>query len=35
VRECENLVAMFQQPLSQAKPEEKWLLMERVFKLES
>src|SRR5215469_7428615 len=34
VREWEELMWQFQQPLPQAKPGEKWLLMERVFKLE-
>ncbi|MGD0693552.1 MAG: L-rhamnose mutarotase [Terriglobia bacterium] len=35
VEEWEKLMWKFQQPLPQAKPGEKWLLMERVFKLES
>jgi L-rhamnose mutarotase len=30
----EKLMWTFQQPLPQAKPGEKWLLMERIFKLE-
>jgi L-rhamnose mutarotase len=34
VQEWESLMGTFQKPLSQAKPGEKWLLMERVFKLE-
>jgi L-rhamnose mutarotase len=34
VREWEELMWRFQQPLPQAKPGEKWLLMERIFKLE-
>jgi L-rhamnose mutarotase len=33
VREWEALMWNFQQPLPQAKPGEKWLLMERIFKL--
>ena len=33
VQEWENLMWKFQKPLPQAKPGEKWLLMERVFKL--
>ena len=33
VREWEQLMWSFQQPLPEAKPGEKWLLMERVFKL--
>jgi L-rhamnose mutarotase len=33
VREWETLMWNFQQPLPQAKPGEKWLLMERIFKL--
>ena len=35
VQEWENLMWKFQQPLPEAKPGEKWLLMERVFKLEA
>lgn len=35
VQQWENLMWRFQQALPQAKPGEKWLLMERVFKLES
>jgi L-rhamnose mutarotase len=34
VQEWETLMGTFQQLLPQAKPGEKWLLMERVFKLE-
>lgn len=34
MREWEQLMWKFQQPLAQAKPGEKWLLMERIFKLE-
>jgi L-rhamnose mutarotase len=34
VQEWEQLMWKFQQPLPQAKPGEKWMLMERVFKLE-
>jgi len=34
VREWEELMWNFQQALPQAKPGEKWLLMERIFKLE-
>lgn len=34
VQEWETLMSTFQQLLPQAKPGEKWLLMERVFKLE-
>jgi L-rhamnose mutarotase len=34
VREWEELMSTFQKPLQQAKPGEKWLLMERIFKLE-
>jgi L-rhamnose mutarotase len=34
VREWEELMWRFQQTLPQAKPGEKWLLMERIFKLE-
>jgi L-rhamnose mutarotase len=34
VQEWEALMLTFQKPLPQAKPDEKWLLMERVFKLE-
>lgn len=33
VQEWENLMWKFQQPLPQAKPGEKWLLMERIFTL--
>ena len=33
VQEWEKLMWKFQQPLPEAKPGEKWLLMERVFKL--
>ncbi len=35
VREWEELMWKFQKPLPQAKPGEKWLLMERIFKLET
>ena len=35
VREWEQLMWKFQQSLPEAKPGEKWLLMERIFKLES
>jgi L-rhamnose mutarotase len=35
VQEWENLMWKFQHPLPEAKPGEKWLLMERVFKLEA
>jgi L-rhamnose mutarotase len=35
VQEWEALMWKFQQPLPEAKPGEKWLLMERVFKLEA
>ena len=34
VREWEELMWTFQQPLPGAKPGEKWLLMDRIFKLE-
>ncbi len=34
VQDWEKLMWKFQQPLPQAKPGEKWLLMERIFKLE-
>jgi len=34
VREWEELMWKFQRPLPEAKPSEKWLLMERIFKLE-
>jgi L-rhamnose mutarotase len=34
VREWEELMWKFQKPLQQAKSGEKWLLMERIFKLE-
>jgi len=34
VREWEELMWKFQQPLPNAKPGEKWLLMERIFQLE-
>jgi L-rhamnose mutarotase len=34
VREWEELMWKFQTPLPQAKPGEKWLLMDRIFKLE-
>ena len=35
VQEWEQLMWKFQQALPQSKPGEKWLLMERIFKLES
>ena len=35
VKEWENLMWKFQQSLPQAKPGEKWLLMDRIFKLEN
>jgi L-rhamnose mutarotase len=35
VQEWERLMWKFQRPLPQAKPGEKWLLMERIFKLDS
>jgi L-rhamnose mutarotase len=34
VQEWEQLMWRFQRPLPQAKPGEKWLLMDRIFKLE-
>ncbi|MGB7281670.1 MAG: L-rhamnose mutarotase [Candidatus Acidiferrum sp.] len=34
VREWEELMWKFQEPLAEAGPGEKWLLMERIFKLE-
>jgi L-rhamnose mutarotase len=34
VREWEELMWKFQKPLPNAKPGEKWLLMEKIFKLE-
>jgi L-rhamnose mutarotase len=34
VREWEELMWKFQRPLPQAAPGEKWLLMDRIFKLE-
>ena len=34
VQEWEKLMWTFQNPLPEAKPGEKWLLMERIFKLE-
>jgi L-rhamnose mutarotase len=34
VQEWENLMWRFQQPLSGAKPGEKWQLMQRIFQLE-
>jgi L-rhamnose mutarotase len=34
VREWEGLMWKFQKPLPNAKPGEKWMLMERIFKLE-
>jgi L-rhamnose mutarotase len=35
VQEWENLMWKFQQSLRQAKPGEKWVLMEKIFELES
>jgi L-rhamnose mutarotase len=35
VQEWEKLMWKFQEPLPQAKPGEKWMLMERIFKLET
>jgi L-rhamnose mutarotase len=35
VQEWEDLMWKFQAPLPQAKPGEKWLLMERIFELET
>jgi len=35
VQQWEKLMWRFQEPLPQAKPGEKWLLMERIFKLEN
>jgi len=35
VQEWEKLMWKYQQPLPTAKPGDKWLLMERIFKLES
>jgi L-rhamnose mutarotase len=35
VQQWEQLMWKFQRPLPQAKPGEKWLLMERIFKLEN
>ena len=34
VREWEELMWKFQEPLPEAKPGEKWLLMKKIFKLE-
>jgi len=34
VQEWERLMGTFQKSLAQARPGEKWLVMERVFKLE-
>jgi L-rhamnose mutarotase len=34
LREWEELMWKFQKPLAEAKPGEKWLLMERIFQLE-
>jgi L-rhamnose mutarotase len=34
VREWEELMGKFQRPLPQAKPGEKWLRMDRIFKLD-
>ena len=33
VQEWETLMLKFQQPLKNAKPGEKWVLMDRIFKL--
>ena len=33
VQEWENLMWKFQQPMPQARPGEKWILMDRIFKL--
>jgi L-rhamnose mutarotase len=35
VQEWEQLMWKFQRPLPQAKPGEKWILMERIFKLDA
>jgi L-rhamnose mutarotase len=35
VQQWEDLMWRFQQPLPQAAPGEKWMLMERIFKLEN
>jgi L-rhamnose mutarotase len=35
VREWEQLMWKFQQPLPEAKPGEKWVLMEKIFKIRS
>jgi L-rhamnose mutarotase len=35
VQEWEQLMWKFQSPLPQAKPGEKWLMMDRIFKLEN
>lgn len=35
VREWEDLMWKFQKPLAEAKPGEKWLLMEQIFKLDA
>jgi L-rhamnose mutarotase len=35
VQEWERLMWKFQRPLPQAKPGEKWILMERIFKLDA
>ena len=35
VQEWETLMWKFQQPLPDARPGEKWVLMDRIFKLES
>jgi len=34
VQEWETLMWQFQTPLPQARPGEKWILMERIFKLD-
>jgi L-rhamnose mutarotase len=35
VREWEELMWRFQKPLPEANPGEKWLLMDRIFKLQT
>ena len=35
VQEWENLMWKFQKPLPEARPDEKWLLMDQIFKLEN
>jgi L-rhamnose mutarotase len=34
VREWENLMEIFQQPLPESRPEQKWVLMDRIFSLQ-